>query len=110
MGARVRAFDPIAMDACREQYGHLKITYCDSAMSAAEDADAIVLVTEWPEFRDLDLGLVSKQMAQSILVDGRNLFDPAAARIAGFDYCGIGRSENLRGNGKRGAAPRVASV
>jgi UDPglucose 6-dehydrogenase len=110
MGARIRAFDPIAMDACRQQYSHLKIHYCDSAMSAAEEADAIVLVTEWPEFRDLDLTLVSKQMAQPILVDGRNLFDPASARLAGFDYCGIGRSESLRGNGKRGSTPRAASL
>ena len=79
-------------------------------MSAAEDSDAVVLVTEWPEFRELDLELLGRQMAQPILVDGRNLFDPAAARLAGFDYCGIGRSESLRANGKRGAAPRAASV
>jgi len=110
MGARIRVFDPIAMDACREQNGHLKIHYCDSALQVAEDADAIVLVTEWPEFRVLDLDLVARQMAQPILVDGRNLFDPIAARLAGFDYCGIGRTESPRVHGKRGTTPRAASV
>jgi UDPglucose 6-dehydrogenase len=69
-----------------------------------------VLVTEWPEFRDLDLELVARQMSQPILVDGRNLFDPHLARAAGFDYCGIGRTEILRGHGKRGALPKAASV
>ena len=110
MGARIRAFDPIAMDACRAQYGHLKITYCDSALATAEDADALVLITEWPEFRKLDLGEVARQMSQPILVDGRNLFDPLSARQAGFDYCGIGRSETQRAGGKRATAPIAASV
>ncbi|WP_180539924.1 UDP-glucose dehydrogenase family protein [Nevskia soli] len=93
MGARIRAYDPIAMDVCREHNSHLKICYCDSALHAAENADALVLVTEWPEFAKLDLEEVSNCMAQPILVDGRNLFDPQIARAAGFDYTGIGRTE-----------------
>src|SRR5665213_837167 len=59
MGARVRAYDPVAMDACREQNPALRICYCNDALSAAEHADALVLVTEWPEFADLNL----KQLA-----------------------------------------------
>ena len=96
MGARIRAFDPIAMHACREQNPAFKINYCDSAIDVAESADALVLVTEWPEFRELDLEKICGMMTQPILVDGRNLFDPRAARDAGFDYTGIGRADNSR--------------
>jgi UDPglucose 6-dehydrogenase len=91
MGARVRAYDPIAMQACREQYPDLKVRYCESARDAALDADALVVVTEWREFLQLDLASLAEAMASPILVDGRNLFDPAAAIAAGFEYTGVGR-------------------
>ena len=91
MGARVKAFDPIANQACREQRPNLKIRYCASARELAEDADALVLVTEWKEFRKLDLAELAGAMATPILVDGRNLFQPEEAIAAGFDYSGIGR-------------------
>ena len=93
MGARVKAYDPIAMQACRENHPALRIQYCESAEDAAQDADALVLVTEWKQFAHLDLRGLAKRMARAILVDGRNLFDPEAARQAGFDYCGIGRPQ-----------------
>ena len=100
MGARVKAYDPIAMEACRESYPALRIQYCVSAEAAAQDADALVLVTEWKQFASLDLRGLAKRMARAILVDGRNLFDPEAARQAGFDYCGIGRPQRAaRANG-----------
>ena len=92
MGARVRAYDPIAMDACRTQNPSLRISYCHDALSAAEHADALVLVTEWPEFAGLNLSELASRMNRTVLVDGRNLFHPARAREAGFDYSGIGRS------------------
>jgi UDPglucose 6-dehydrogenase len=91
MGARVRAYDPVAMKACQEQRPDLKLLYCADALSAANRADAIVLVTEWPEFKNLNLADVAGKMAHAVLIDGRNLFDPEAARKAGFDYAGIGR-------------------
>jgi UDPglucose 6-dehydrogenase len=91
MGARVRAYDPIAMPACRKQQPDLKIRYCESAQELAVDADALVLVTEWDEFRRLDLTELARAMATPVLVDGRNLFQAEAAAAAGFDYCGIGR-------------------
>ena len=93
MGARVKAYDPIAMAACRELRPDLRIRFCESALDVATDADALVLVTEWKEFRDLDLSALSQAMARPILVDGRNLFSPDAARAAGFDYTGIGRPQ-----------------
>ena len=92
MGARVRAYDPIAMDACREQHPELRICYCNDALSTAEHADALVLVTEWPEFADLNLGDLARRMSSAILIDGRNFFSPEAARQAGFAYSGIGRA------------------
>jgi UDPglucose 6-dehydrogenase len=92
LGARVRAYDPIAMAACREQNAGLRISYCADAQSAAEHADALVLVTEWPEFATLDLADMARRMNRAVMVDGRNLFDPAKARLAGFEYVGIGRS------------------
>jgi len=92
MGARVRAYDPIAMPACRKQQPGLKIRYCDSVEELAADADALVLVTEWQEFRGLDLAKLARLMATPVLVDGRNLFHPEAAQAAGFHYTGIGRS------------------
>jgi UDPglucose 6-dehydrogenase len=91
MGARIRAYDPVAMNACREQHPGLKIRYCESAREAAREADALVLVTEWSEFRQLDLADLARVMVRPVLVDGRNLFSPAAAIAAGFDYTGIGR-------------------
>src|ERR1017187_2751811 len=86
MGARVKAYDPIAMQACRENPPALRIQYCESPEDAAQDADALVLVTEWRQFAPLDLRSLAKRMARAILVDGRNLFDPEAARRPGFDY------------------------
>ncbi len=91
MGARVKAYDPIAMPACREQRPELRIRFCESVADVAMDSDALVLVTEWRQFRDLDLSSLARSMARPILVDGRNLFSPDAARSAGFDYTGIGR-------------------
>jgi UDPglucose 6-dehydrogenase len=92
MGARVRVFDPIAMDACRAHYPHLQVCYCNDALSATTGADAAVLVTEWPEFADLDLAQVAWKMRRPVLIDGRNLFDPEKAVAAGFEYTGVGRS------------------
>jgi UDPglucose 6-dehydrogenase len=94
MGARVRAYDPIAMDACREQNPALRICYCNDALSAAEDADALVVVTEWPEFSRLDLAEMAGRMSTPVLIDGRNLFDPERVRAAGFDYAGVGRANH----------------
>ena len=93
MGVRVKAYDPIAMESCRANHPNLKIQYCESPQEAAEQADALVLVTEWKQFAGLDLADLAKRMNRAILVDGRNLFDPEVARRAGFDYTGIGRPQ-----------------
>src|SRR5262249_38825231 len=110
MGARVKAYDPIANAACREQHPDLKIRYCDSARELAEHCDALVVVTEWKEFHTLDLAALASVMATPILVDGRNLFIPETAHAAGFDYTGIGRAARHRtALGGGNAAPAEAS-
>jgi UDPglucose 6-dehydrogenase len=92
LGARVRVYDPVAMNACKEQYPDLRVHYCSGVAQAAEHADALLLVTEWPEFAELDLADLATRMKTPVLVDGRNLFSPEAARAAGFDYAGVGRA------------------
>ncbi len=91
MGARVKAYDPIAMEACSRQYPELKIEYAANAIALAEDCDAVVLVTEWEEFRDLEFEQIAQAMNARVLIDGRNLFDPQTVEDAGFKYRGIGR-------------------
>jgi UDPglucose 6-dehydrogenase len=91
LGARVKAYDPIAMPGCRRERPDLKIRYCESVRELAEGSDALVLVTEWSEFRSLNLAELAPLMATPILVDGRNVFRPEQAAAAGFDYTGIGR-------------------
>jgi UDPglucose 6-dehydrogenase len=90
MGARVRAYDPIALRACRQQYPDLPIHYFESVAELARGVDALVVVTEWDEFRKLDLCAIAQSMARAVLIDGRNQFDATEARRAGFDYTGIG--------------------
>lgn len=92
LGARVRVYDPVAMTACQQQFPDLQVHYCSSVTHAAEHADALLLVTEWPEFADLDLADLALRMKTRVLVDGRNLFNPEKARAAGFDYAGVGRT------------------
>ncbi|MET0684316.1 MAG: UDP-glucose/GDP-mannose dehydrogenase family protein, partial [Solirubrobacteraceae bacterium] len=88
-GARVRAYDPVAEDEARKLMRGVE--FAGSAAEAVAGADAVVLVTEWPEFRELDLGAVAAAMRGRLLVDGRNFFDPQAVRGAGLAYEAIGR-------------------
>jgi UDPglucose 6-dehydrogenase len=90
LGARVRAYDPVAMTACQNLYPQLKLRYCNSVAEMAKEADALVLVTEWAEFRDLNLAELARSMATPLLVDGRNQIRAKDAAAAGFDYAGIG--------------------
>jgi UDPglucose 6-dehydrogenase len=88
-GARVKAYDPVAEDRARELITGAEM--CESALDVLKGADAAVIVTEWPEFRDLDLDGAKKAMSNPLIVDGRNLLDPDRVRNAGFVYEGIGR-------------------
>jgi UDPglucose 6-dehydrogenase len=86
-GAEVTAWDPIA-DGSAHLHG---VTIASSALDALEGADGVVVVTEWPEIRDLDWAEGAKRMRGNVVVDGRNLLDPTALRALGFVYEGIGR-------------------
>jgi UDPglucose 6-dehydrogenase len=87
-GAEVSAWDPVA-----DGRAHLDgITIADSALEALDGADAAVLVTEWPELRELDWAEAGARMRNRLLVDGRNMLDPATLRAHGFEYEGIGRA------------------
>jgi UDPglucose 6-dehydrogenase len=89
-GAVVRAYDPVAEGAARELMTGVEM--CDSAMEALDGANAAVVVTEWPEFGELDLKAVREKMADPVIVDGRNLLSAKAAHAAGLIYEGIGRT------------------
>jgi len=91
MGARVRAYDPIATDAAKAQRPDLRIQYCSSVEEMAAEADALVVVTEWDQFRRLPLPSLAASMNTRVLIDGRNIFKPEEAIAAGFDYSGVGR-------------------
>jgi UDPglucose 6-dehydrogenase len=88
-GAHVSAYDPIAEDEARRLMPGLE--FADDAIGAVRGADAVVLVTEWDEFKNIDLGAVAEAMAGDVLIDGRNAFDPQAVRAAGLVYEGVGR-------------------
>ena len=107
MGARVKAHDPIAMQACQEQRPDLKIRYCESVRELAEECDALVVVTEWDRFRSLDLAPLAQVMNTAVLVDGRNIFNPEAAMTAGFEYCGIGRTSRARNHEAAKVSPHA---
>jgi UDPglucose 6-dehydrogenase len=88
-GCLLRAYDPVAMERARALLPG--VTLCGDAYEAATGADAVVLVTEWDEFRRLDLPRLRALMRTPVLVDGRNALDPAAVRACGIVYAGVGR-------------------
>ena len=88
-GAHVRAYDPAAME--RTQAILPELEYCKDAYEVASGADALVVVTEWNEFRHLDLARIKQSMRRPVVIDGRNIYVPAEMRELGFTYRGIGR-------------------
>ncbi|MGO9497740.1 MAG: nucleotide sugar dehydrogenase [Solirubrobacteraceae bacterium] len=88
-GASVRAYDPVAEIEARKLMA--SVQFADNALDAVTDADACVIVTEWPEFGALDWVAVAERMRGNLVIDGRNFADPDAVRAAGFIYEGVGR-------------------
>ena len=88
-GAKITAYDPVAIDEAKIILGN-KIAYSDNAYSALQDADALLLITEWREFRSPDWSKVKSELKNSILFDGRNIYDSSALKSKGFTYYGIG--------------------
>ncbi len=89
-GARIQVYDPVAMDRARALLGE-RVTYAPGPYEAVEGADALFLVTEWNEFRNPDLERMRSLMRSPVVLDGRNVFEPAEMRALGFEYQAIGR-------------------
>ncbi len=89
-GAEVVAHDPKALHEARRRFGD-RIKYVEHRLEALDGADALVVLTEWQEYRVLDVDEIKRRMKQPIVVDARNLYDPVRLRQAGVTYASIGR-------------------
>ena len=96
-GATVRAFDPEGMEEAKALLDD--VVWCTDAYDAVKDAHALAIMTEWNEFRALDLDRVKSLLREPVLVDLRNVYDPARMKAAGFEYFSIGRPDSAFGNG-----------
>jgi UDPglucose 6-dehydrogenase len=92
-GCKIQAYDPAATNNAREILGTQCIEYVDSAMAAAQSADALLVLTDWEEFRSLDLAELHKLLHYPIVIDGRNMFSPDAMAEHGFIYTSVGRPD-----------------
>ncbi len=96
-GASVQAYDPEAMDEAERLYGGEEgLTLCETLYDAVEDADALVICTEWQVFRSPDFERVKDALRQPVIFDGRNVYSPAMMSALGFTYYGIGRGESVQ--------------
>jgi UDPglucose 6-dehydrogenase len=96
-GARIRAYDPMAMDTARRVLSD--VTLCHDPYQAAEGCEALVVVTEWNEFKHLDMARIKRLMRQQVLIDGRNIYEPEEMQTLGFTYRGVGRGYSEVGQG-----------
>lgn len=107
VGARVKAYDPVAMSEARRLYGERDdLELSETRDRAVADADALVICTEWKQFRSVDFGVLYRQLRQPVIVDGRNIYDPAEVKQYGFFYYAIGRGDSLASrieNGEKSA-------
>lgn len=91
LGARVQVYDPVAMPTLQRDRPELDVHYAGAPLDALDGADALMLLTEWPEFRAIALKTVAAHLARPVVIDGRNLWSPAEAQAAGVAYRGVGR-------------------
>lgn len=106
-GARLRAYDPVAIEAARRILDG--VTFCADPYAVADGADALILVTEWNEFKQLDMPRIVSSMRRHLLIDGRNIYDPAVMHELGFEYHGIGRPR-VETNHERRASQDLVSA
>lgn len=90
-GAIIKAYDPIAKESAKQIFKD-KITYCSDIYETVQNADALIILTEWDEFKHMDLEKIKKLLKSSKIIDGRNIFDPQKMRKLGFNYSCIGRN------------------
>ncbi len=89
-GAKIKAYDPAAMEEAKKIFGG-EIRYCESIEEAVTGSSALLMVTEWDEFRSLNFSEIGKLMEEKIIFDGRNIYEPELIREEGFEYYGVGR-------------------
>lgn len=98
-GARVRAYDPVAMEAARDLYptetASGTLILAETAMESLTGASALVVITEWQEFRSPDFEAIKRELSVPVIFDGRNVYDPTLMKRAGIRYFGIGRGESV---------------
>jgi len=92
LGARIHVYDPVAMPTLKRDYPELDVVYANGAIEALAGAEALIVLTEWPAFSQIGLDQIAQALSRPVLIDGRNLWTPGAARAAGLDYHGVGRS------------------
>ena len=90
LGVKIKAYDPVAMAEAQRVVGN-KIEYCEDKYEALVDSDGLIVVTEWPEFRVLNYGILKKLMGEKVIFDGRNIYDAEELKERGFSYYSIGR-------------------
>src|SRR6185437_11312007 len=91
-GAAISAYDPVAMEEAKRVLEDTpRLTFAGNPLDACDGADALVVVTEWKEFRSPDFDLLQRRMKQPLIFDGRNLYEPDVVRGAGFEHVSIGR-------------------
>ena len=89
-GARIKVFDPVAMEEAKKILNNIE--YCKDAYTVAKDSDALVILTEWNEFRQLDLGKIKEMLKSPVVIDTRNIYEPERMKRLGFIYVSIGRT------------------
>ena len=97
LGAKIRAYDPQAVENAKNFFAD--IDYSDDAYTTAKDADALVIATEWNEFRALNLAKIKSALRQPVVIDLRNVYDPKRMKSEGFRYTSVGRADDVRGKG-----------
>jgi UDPglucose 6-dehydrogenase len=90
-GAKVKAYDPAAMEESKKHINGDNVQYCKSVYEVAKDCDSLVFITEWNQFRKIDLEKIKQLMKKPIIVDLRNIYEPEVMREMGFEYTGVGR-------------------
>jgi len=91
-GAKIKIYDPQAQDKGKEVLSNVK--FCKDAYSASSGCDCLIIMTEWDEFKELDLAKIKKLLKRPIIIDGRNIYDPKEMQKLGFTYVGIGRGRD----------------
>jgi len=95
-GAKVQAYDPVAMDECKRIYGEQPgLTLCDDKTDTLENADTLVLVTEWSEFKSPNFDKIKSSLSEATIFDGRNVYEPSLMKQLGFKYYAIGRGDAI---------------